>query len=220
MITAAADLLRESGPTALTSVNVAKRLGVTQSAIYRHVNDMDELATMAGQRVVGDLSAMLTNALDSPNTTANADVDLPRLATRIVAVVAEHDQAVTTIDRWRHEPGGLGDGIRAILDAGAEMTAGILERSWRSDFDCDDPFDETTRAVQLAHARLVVDDAIACAREVPGAGATNASALARTLRFRLFAGWCGYVLEMNTRMGIPIPELGGPSLSLSEFSLS
>ena len=219
MIAAAADLLRESGPAALTSVEVAKRIGVTQSAIYRHVSDMDELVTLAGQRVVGELSAVLTSAATSPETTWGGGDDLVRFAARMVDIVAEHAQAVTTVDRWRHEPDALGEGIQTFLDAGAQIVAGMLENSWRSDFDHHDPFDEVTAAVQLAHARLALDDMIAVTRDLHGAGPAATSVIARTLSFRLFAAWCGYVLEMNTRLGLPIPELGGPTMSAPEYSL-
>lgn len=220
VIAAAVELLCESGPAALTSVNVAKRLGVTQSAIYRHVTDMDELTTIASHRVVGDLSTVMMEAVASPDTTWGVGTHLASFANQVVRVVAEHDQAIATIDRWRYETGQLGEGIRTMLDVGAHLIASELEKAWRVDFDCNDPFDETTAAAQLAHARLAIDDVIAVARQVTGAGPTEHQLIARTLGLRLFAGWCGYVLEMNTRMNVPIPELGGPTLSSPEYSLS
>jgi AcrR family transcriptional regulator len=220
VIAAAADLLRESGPAALTSVNVAKRLGVTQSAIYRHVDDMDELAAVASQVVVGDLSAVLTEVVTSPATTWGDGNDLARFADQVVTITAQHDQAIATIDRWRHEPGVLGDGIRSILDDGGRLVAHLLEQSWRSDFACDEPFDEITTKIHDAHGRLAVDDMIVVVRAVPGSGPAAQHAIARTLAFRLFAGWCSYVLDMNTRMGLPIPELGASTMSPPEYSLS
>jgi AcrR family transcriptional regulator len=220
VIAAAIELLRESGPSALTSVNVAERLGVTQSAIYRHIDDMDELTVIASQQVVGDLSAVMMEAITSSDTTWGEGSHLAHFAERVVKMVAEHGQAIATIDRWRYEDGPLGEGIRAILDVGAQLIAGELERAWREDFDVGDPFDDRAVAAQLAHARVQIDDVIAVARLVCGAGPAQRRLIARILGLRLFAGWCGYVLEMNSRMGVPIPELGGPTLSSPEYSLS
>lgn len=66
VVIAATDLLRESGPAGLTSVSVAARLGLTQSAIYRHIRDMDELTTIASQTVVGELTSVMFAAVAEP----------------------------------------------------------------------------------------------------------------------------------------------------------
>jgi AcrR family transcriptional regulator len=220
VIAAAIELLRESGPSALTSVNVAERLGVTQSAIYRHIDDMDELITISSQRVVDDLSSVMMAAVASPETTWGEGTHLAHFAERVVGIVAEHGQAIATIERWRYEEGPLGEGIRTTLDIGAQLIASELERAWRADFGVHEPFDAAATAAQLAHARIQIDDVIAVARQVSDTGPAQRRLIARTLGLRLFAGWCGYVLEMNTRVGIPIPELGGPTLSSPEYSLS
>lgn len=220
MIEAATALLRESGPSALTSVNVAARLGVTQSAIYRHVRDMDELTTIASHTVVSDLTAVMAAAVAAPETTWGDGTHLEHFAKRVVRLIGEHESAMRTIDRWQHVEGELGDGIRAMLDGGAQLIAGELESHWRVDFEYDVPFDDSTRVAQLVHARLVIDDVITIARSVPGAGPLQRQMVARTLGLRLFAGWCGYVLEMNTRTNLPIPALGGPMLSSPEYSLT
>ena len=44
--------------------------------------------------------------------------------------------------------------------------------------------------------------------------------VARTLALRLFAGWCAYVLEINSRTGVRIPQLGEPTLSSPEYTLT
>ena len=220
MIEAATALLRESGPTALTSVNVAARLGMTQSAIYRHVRDMDELTTVASHAVVNDLTTVMAGTLAAPETTWGDGTHLEHFANRLVPLISEHESAMRTIDRWQHVEGELGDGIRAMLDGGAQLIAGELESHWRHDFEYDTPFDESTRAAQLAHARLMIDDVIAVARSVHDAGPIQRRMVARTLGLRLFTGWCGYVLEMNTRTHLPIPPLGGPKLSSPEYSLT
>ncbi len=66
----------------------------------------------------------------------------------------------------------------------------------------------------------MIDDVIAVARSVHDAGPIQRQMVARTLGLRLFTGWCGYVLEMNTRTNLPIPPLGGPKLSSPEYSLT
>ena len=220
MIEAATALLRESGPTALTSVNVAARLGVTQSAIYRHVRDMDELTTIASRTVVSELTTVMAAAAAAPETTWGDGTHLEHFAKRLLRLISEHESAMRTIDRWQHVEGELGDGIRDMLDGGAQLIAGELESHWRVGFEHDTPFDESTRAAQLVHARLVIDDVITVARSAHGAGPVQRQMVARTLGLRLFAGWCGYVLEMNTRTNLPIPALGGPMLSSPEYSLT
>jgi AcrR family transcriptional regulator len=220
VIAAAMDLLRESGPDALTSVNVAKRLGVTQSAIYRHIRDMDELTTLATHGIVGELSAVMIQAVTSPDTTWGDGTHIANFANRIVEMMDAHPRALAEIDRWRYDDGPLGEGIRAMLEVGAHLIAGELEKAWRTDFGLDTEFDELTTAVQLAHARLEIDDVIAVTRPPFGDVLTQRQLVARTLALRLFAGWCGYVLEINTRLGVRIPELGEPTLSSPEYALT
>jgi len=219
VIAAATAILRESGPSALTSVNVAARLGVTQSAIYRHIRDMDELATIASHAVVGELTSVMIAAVSAPETEWGDGDHLEHFAKRLVALIAEHESAFLTIDRWHHVEGELGDGIRRLLDLGAQLISGELESHWREDFNYDAEFDDVTKAAQLAHASLVIDDVIAVARSVHGAASAQQRLAQRTLGLRLFTGWCGYVLEMNTRLGVAIPMLGAPTLSSPEYSL-
>ncbi len=220
MIAAAIELLRESGPNALTSVNVAKQLGVTQSAIYRHIRDMDELTTIATHAVVGDLSTVMMDAVTSPDTEWGDGTHIANFASRVVGLLDDHPQAIAAIDHWRYDASPLGEGIRSMLDVGAHLIAAELEQAWREDFECDTPFDDATVAAQFAHAQLVIDDVIAVARPALGAGPDQHQLVTRTLGLRMFAGWCGYVLEMNTRLGLPIPELGGPTLSSPEYALA
>ena len=66
----------------------------------------------------------------------------------------------------------------------------------------------------------MTDDVIAVTRSVGGSSAQQRELLSRLLGLRLFTGWCAYVLEMNTRMAVPIPILGGPTLSSPEYSLT
>jgi AcrR family transcriptional regulator len=212
VIAEATALLRESGPNALTSVNVAARLGVTQSAIYRHIRDMDELTTLASHAVVGEVTQVMFEAVASPETTWGDGIHIARFAERLVGLIEQHEHAFSTIDRWRYDDGELGDGIRTLLGAGAELVAGELERAWRDVFDQHDPLTDSDRAAQLAHAKLIIDDVIAAARSVHVSNAARRRQAARTLGLRMFVGWCGYVQEMNSRHHLDLPVVGAPMM--------
>ena len=73
---------RKGGPDALTTVAVASRLGVTQSAIYRHVHNRDELATLASRQIVADLQAKMRGILDNPDLSWTNDGDTRSLLRR------------------------------------------------------------------------------------------------------------------------------------------
>lgn len=218
VITEATSLLRESGPDALTSVKVAARLGISQSAIYRHISDMDELTTIASNAVIAELGTVMVAAVASPETTWGTGTHVANFAKRVVALIGDHQQAFAVIDRWRYENGELGAGIRSLLEMGSSLIAGELERAWREVFAIDAPFDDATRAAQLAHAQLIIDDVLAVARVVAGAEPHQRKDVAQLLGLRLFAGWCGYALDMTHRMGVATPVLGGPTLSAPGYS--
>lgn len=218
VITQATALLSESGPDALTSVNVAARLGVTQSAIYRHIRDMDELTTIASNAVIAELATVMVAAVAQPETTWGTGTHVAHFAKRVVALIGDHRQAFAAIDRWRYEHGELGNGIRLLLEMGRTLIAVELEQACRNDFDITAPFDDATRAAQLAHAQLVIDDVLAVARVVAGAGPRQRNDAAQLLGLRLFAGWCAYALDMTHRMGVATPVLGSPILSAPEYS--
>jgi len=213
VITEATALLRESGPSAVTSVNVAARLGVTQSAIYRHIRDMDELNDLASHAVVNELNSVMIAALAEPETTWGDGTHLANFAERLVGLMADHEQGFAVIDRWRYLDGELGAGIRSLLDSAAHLVAHELEIAWRGNFDYDRPFDGATQNAQLAHAQLTIDDVVAIARRVRGSTAAQRRTVTRMLGLRMFAGWCGYVQEMSRRLGVDTPLLGSPSLS-------
>ncbi len=219
VINAAADLLREAGPDALTSIAVAKRLGMSQSAIYRHISDMQELTTVASHIVVAELTDVMAAAIAAPETEWGDGANIVNFSTRIVGLMSEHRQAFEVIDRWRWSDGELGEGIRALLVAGCTAIAGELESQWRFDFACTTPFDEHTAAIQRAHAQLIEDDTIAVARTAGPPDRDVDVSVARMLSVRIFAGWSAYALDMNGRLGLPTPILGGPHLLAPEFSL-
>jgi len=213
VIAQATALLRESGPSAVTSVNVAARLGVTQSAIYRHIRDMDELNDLASYAVVNELNSVMVAALSAPETTWGDGTHIVQFAERVVGLLVDHQQGFAVIDRWRYLDGILGAGIRSGLDTGAQLVAGELEIAWRREFSYDGDLDGATRAAQFAHARLIIDDVVVVARGVGNGTASQRRKVTRMLGLRVFAGWCGYVQEMNRRLGVATPLLGSPSLS-------
>jgi len=213
VITAATSILREAGPSALTSVNVAARLGVTQSAIYRHIRDMEELNDLASYAVVNELNSVMVAALSAPETTWGDGTHIVQFAERVVGLMVDHQQGFAVVDRWRYLDGVLGAGIRSGLHTGAELVAGELEIAWRREFSYDSDFDGPTRAAQLAHAKLIIDDVVVVARGVGNGSAAQRRKVTRMLGLRVFAGWCGYVQEMNRRLGVATPLLGSPSLS-------
>lgn len=211
VISAAVALIKTEGPDALTSVSVARALGLSQSAIYRHVRDMDELTTLASQIVVGELTEVMFAAAASPETTWGDGTHVKRFSERIVALMRDHLAAFAVIDRWRYHPGELGEGIRSLLDSGAHLVAPELERAWRKDFGFEGTLDGEAAAAQLVHAQLIIDDVVAIARTLRGPA--EVGRIERILSLRLFAGWVGYVQEMNRRYDLALPMLGGPTAS-------
>jgi AcrR family transcriptional regulator len=213
VIDVAAELLRSGGPDALTSVNVAAVLGITQSAVYRHVRSMDELTALAAHRVVTEVAVVMADAVDSPGTTWGPGTDMTHFAGRIVELICTYPEAFAIVDRWRFDDGELGAGIRMLVAGGSELIAAELERAWRSEFGWNEPFDDTTRQVQRCHAQVVVDDVVSVARSVRDADHSTRTEIERILALRVFAGWCAYVVHLNRLLGLPTPPLGGTHLS-------
>jgi AcrR family transcriptional regulator len=205
IIEAAVAILREEGPAALTSVNVAARIGVTQSAIYRHVVDMDELSGIASRIVVSELTAMLNSILLAPDVNFDDLGGILELSRKIVRVMADDHQAFEVIDRWRFAEGTLGDGIRELLAAGRDLVVFVLESEWRAEYGCADPLRSSTSAVQRRHGELILDDVIAVARFVRR-GDDHAD-VARMLQLRIVTSWTAYVVDMQTRLGRPLPDI-------------
>ena len=141
VIDVAVTLMREGGPDALTTVAVASRLGVTQSAIYRHIHNRDELATLASRQIVADLQAKVKGILDNPNLSWANDGDTRVFCDGIVALMAAEPTTFEVIDRWRYADGALGIGIRELLDHGRAGTAEILESMWRVEYGYEAPLD-------------------------------------------------------------------------------
>ncbi len=204
MIDAAATLLREGGPTALTTVAVAARLGVTQSAIYRHVHNVEELASLASRQIVAELQTKMSGIVDNPDLSWANDGDTRIFCDGIVAVMAADPQAFEVIDRWRYADGSLGEGIRHLLDHGRTGTADLMEAMWRVEFGHTEPLDNGARAAMLVYAGLVNDDVINVARLVrAGRFPGGRDAIARILELRLIGGYRAFMSDVNRRLGLP-----------------
>lgn len=205
IIEEAATILREEGPAALTSVHVAARIGVTQSAIYRHIVDMDELSGIASRIVVSELTAMLNSILLAPDVNFDDLDGILELSTKIVKVMQEDHQAFEVIDRWRFAEGTLGTGIRELLAAGRDLVVFVLESEWRSEYGYADPLRLSVAAVQRRHAELILDDVIAVARFVRQI--SDHDDIARMLQLRIVTSWTAYVVDMQSRLGRPLPDI-------------
>ena len=204
VIDAAVALVREGGPSALTTVAVAARLGVTQSAIYRHVHNREELATLASRQIVADLQTKMSSIMDNPDLSWAHDGDTRIFCDGIVALMAAEPKTFEVIDRWRYAEGSLGTGIRDLLDRGRAGSATILESVWRAMYGYDKPLDAGSRAALLVYAGLVNDDVINVARLVrAGRFPGGRDAMARILELRLIAGFQAFMSDMNRRLGLP-----------------
>jgi AcrR family transcriptional regulator len=205
IIEVAATILREDGPAALTSVEVAARIGVTQSAIYRHIVDMDELAAAASRIVVSQMTAVLNSILLAPDADFDELSGIADLSRKLVHAMGSDAQVFEVIDRWRFAEGALGDGIRDTLTSARDLLIVILEREWRDEYGYTDPLTSDLTAVQRSHAEMIVDDVITVARLLRS-GTPDRDA-ARLLQLRIVTGWVAYVADLQTRLGREVPEI-------------
>jgi AcrR family transcriptional regulator len=205
----AADLLREGGPRALTSVAVAERMGVTQSAVYRHVRNMDELSALAAETVVSELNRSLHDIILDPNIDWEDLGDVSRLCRDLVDAVVRNQRSFEVIARWRFVDGALGAGIRKVIDEGCDMIASLLEARWRIEFGHEAPLGEQDMASLRAHARAIHDDSHAVAHLAysPTLTPLDLDDVATILQHRVIAGWASFVIDMNARVGLPFPQI-------------
>lgn len=206
-ISHAADLLCEGGPDALTSVAVAGRMGITQSAVYRHVRDMEELSALAAEVVVSELVGNLNEILLDP-TVDWEDIDaIGRLCLALIDLMtAKRNFAI--VDQWRFVDGPLGAGIRMAIDDGCKMIGSVLELRWRAEFGGDVKLAAKERTAIAAHGRAMFDDGHAVARlaRSPGCPFTR-DELADILQYRILGGWSAFVIDMNDLVGLPFPAI-------------
>ena len=67
------------------------------------------------------------------------------------------------------------------------------------------PSAEACAAVQRRHAELILDDVIAMARFVRQS--SDHDDIARMLQLRIVTSWTAYVVDMQTRLGRPLPDI-------------
>jgi AcrR family transcriptional regulator len=203
----AADLLREGGPRALTSVAIAERMGVTQSAVYRHVRNMEELSTLGAEVVVAELEQSLQ--VIAVETRNGPDDDLDSLCRQLVEGAVANRRSFEVVARWRHADGALGAGIRKVLDEGTELIERLLEMRWRVAVGHRAPLGDRDRAALRAHAQAFHDDGHAVARLAcsPTLTPLDLDDVATILLHRIIAGWVSLVIDMNERVGLPFPQI-------------
>ena len=206
----AADLLREGGPSALTSVAVAERMGITQSAVYRHISDMDELSSLAANVLVEELNGVLARALLDPNVDWEHADDVDRLCRALIDVAVANSRSFAVVDQWRFVGGSLGIGIEKIVEQGRDVVAVLLESRWRIRFGYEPKLRAAERVCLLHHAQAVHDDGHAIARlarSSPFDPQLSIDEIADILKYRIIAGWSSFVIDMNERVGLPFPKI-------------
>ncbi len=205
----AADLLRDGGPRALTSVAVARRMGITQSGVYRHVRNMGELSGLAAERVVAELNRSLHDLVFDPGVDWEAIDDVNRLCRDLVDHVVRNQRSFDVMSRWRFIDGELGIGIRKVIAHGCDLIAELLESRWRIEFGHEAPLGQQEQAAVHAHARAIHDDGYAVARlgYSPTLAPLDLDDVAMILVHRLMAGWASFVIDMNERVGLPYPRI-------------
>ena len=81
----------------------------------------------------------------------------------------------------------------------------VLESEWRSEYGYPDPLRLSVATVQRRHAELILDDVIALARFVRQND--DHDDVARLLQLRIVTAWTAYVVDMQTRLGRPLPDI-------------
>ncbi len=206
----AADLLREGGPSALTSVAVAERMGITQSAVYRHISDMDELSSLAATVLVEELYGVLENTLLDPGVDWKHTDDVDHLCRAVIDVAVAHSRSYAVVDQWRFVGGSLGIGIENMVEQGRDVVAILLESRWRIEFGHEPALRAAERVCLLRHAQAVYDDGYAIARlarSSPFDPHLNTDEIADILKYRILAGWSSFAIDMNERVGLPFPKI-------------
>lgn len=186
----AADLLREGGPSALTSVAVAGRMGITQSAVYRHVTDMDELSALAAELVVSELIDALHNLVLDPNVDWEQVDDVRRLCRSLIDSAVDNSSSFAVADQWRFVDGPLGEGIRTMITEGYDLIGSLIELRWRAEFGGEIKIATKGRSTIAVHARAIHEDGQAIARLVRDVDCSfTHEELTDILRHRIIAGW-------------------------------
>jgi len=204
-----ADLLCEAGPSALTSVAVAERMGITQSAVYRHVRNMDELSRLATELVVEWLNQS-AHDMSSDRTLDGAQIeDVHGVCRAFIQQVVGNQRSFDVVARWRFADGHLGIGIRRIVAESHDILATRLEARWRIEFGEGAPLGPQERDALRAHALALLDDGLAMARLVGSVSSTplELDDVVVILTHRLIAGWAALVIDLHARVGWAFPQI-------------
>jgi AcrR family transcriptional regulator len=205
LIAVGADLVRESGPSAVTSVAIGARAGLSQSALYRYVRNIDELRALSVEAVVAQLDEDLARVAAGV-AVWHRDAELRALVDQLVTAMGRHGPAFEQIDRWRFEPGPLGEGIRAILRRGRDGIAALLEAEWHRQHPDVGDLSSARRTTLRNHAQLVQDDIIGVARLVRTRTGGGRRALSDLLFARVVGGWQAFRMDMD----VPVPSAAEP----------
>jgi len=126
MVAAAADLLDEAGPEAVTLRAIAQRVGVSHNAPYKHFADKEALLAAVAARELKRRAA----AAPKPGTDALAE--LKRMALEHVRWAARHPARFKlTFGSWTRDDAELGAAahearVRFVDAVAAAQTAGAL----------------------------------------------------------------------------------------------
>ncbi len=205
----AADLLRELGPTGLTSVAVAKRMGITQPAVYRHVRNMGELKSLAARQVVAGLTTSLHDIVFDQSIDWDQIDHVDRLCRDLITVAHQNQESFNVVTRWRFGDGPLGIGIRSVIAESCDLIVALMESRWRIEFGYEGPLGDEEQLAQRHHAEALYDDTLALMQVAfsTDPGLIDLDAIAKVFQHRFIAGWVSYVIDMNERTDLPYPMI-------------
>jgi AcrR family transcriptional regulator len=215
VVDVAVALLRDGGPDALTTVAVAQRLGVSQSAIYRHVANVDELTTLATAVVIAGLNQAVRRALLAGEDEWGHEGAIMSFSERLMATLTAERRSFEIIDRWRFADGELGAGIRRSLTRSRDLVAATLEAAWREEYGYTGELGSAERTIQRAHAQLLQDEVAGFARLVNSRRPLAREAVVQVFELRAYAGYLAYVADMHLHLGLPRPEIDSVRFSLT-----
>lgn len=131
IVDAAFEILDQQGLDQLTTTNVARRLGVTQPALYRHIDGIDELRSLVALRGAAELSALIAAAVEASPT--DGDEALFAAAQAYRAYVRRHP-ARYLVQLSTQQPAARGEAMEQAAEAlrGVLRSYGLAEDRVRS----------------------------------------------------------------------------------------
>ena len=134
VVDAAAQLLLDDGPDAITHARVAAAAGVSRTTVYKHFPDRSDLLFVTAEAIgrnlpdPGDVTGDLRTDLRAFLAHLAADLRDP-VRTRVIAMMmerAQHDEAVALVrDRFMAEIGAAFAGIATAGVAAGELSSDI-----------------------------------------------------------------------------------------------